>query len=165
MLSEFLELLAFRYSFKEIYFKKLYTLFQKYKTVKYINRYGYYIDNFSELKTIFSIKFHNKDISRIQALQLPNLVCLDLSKNRISKIKNLSHLTKLEYLYLDKNYIDRITALENLKQLKYLDLSYNKIDSIGRNLDNLKNLEYIKINCNPIKTRLDHKNFVYDCYP
>lgn len=52
---------------------------------------------------------------------------LDLSFNRITEIKNLDKLVKLEKLYLCANKITKIENLEKLTNLTMLELGDNRI--------------------------------------
>jgi hypothetical protein len=52
---------------------------------------------------------------------------LNLSDNRITKIKNLNFLYELEKLDISNNQISEIEGLENLQHLVYLNLKNNPI--------------------------------------
>lgn len=52
---------------------------------------------------------------------------LDVSFNRVTKIKNLGSLVKLEKLFLCANKISVIEGLEELTNLTMLELGDNKI--------------------------------------
>jgi hypothetical protein len=72
------------------------------------------------------------------------LTLANLSNNKISQLRDLSHHAHLEVLMLSNNAIKSITGLHNLNFLKVLDLSYNNITKIegldGLNIQEL-NLE------------------------
>lgn len=52
---------------------------------------------------------------------------LDLSFNRITEIKNLDKLVKLEKLYLCANKISKIENLDKLTKLTMLELGDNRL--------------------------------------
>jgi protein phosphatase 1 regulatory subunit 7 len=52
---------------------------------------------------------------------------IDLSYNRIRKIQNLDHLTRLERLFLASNMISKIENLDFSLNLQTLELGFNKI--------------------------------------
>lgn len=52
---------------------------------------------------------------------------LDLSFNRITEIKNLDKLVKVEKLYLCANKITKIENLEKLTKLTMLELGDNRL--------------------------------------
>ena len=58
---------------------------------------------------------------------LTELTSLDLSFNKIKRIRNLSHLTKLRELYCVQNKISKIEGLKGLKDLRCLELGANRI--------------------------------------
>ncbi len=71
---------------------------------------------------------------------------IDLSNNRIKKMKGLEKLCNLKKLYLKNNYIERIEGLEELNNLELLDLSGNiNIDEIPDNLNELTYLKTVKL--------------------
>ncbi len=57
----------------------------------------------------------------------PRCTSLDLSFNRIKRIRNLQHLTGLTDLYFVQNKIGRIEHLEGLTRLRNLELGANRI--------------------------------------
>ena len=60
-------------------------------------------------------------------MQMPNLVTLDLSSNKITTIEALSQLTNLTTLYLDSNQIITVESLSGLIKLTILILMNNQI--------------------------------------
>lgn len=84
-------------------------------------------------------------------------IYLDLAGNRISEIKGLDNLTKIEDLDLGTNQILEIKGLENLVNLKELFLPGNRISEV-KGLDNLVNLKEVWLNNNRIE-RLDDLRF------
>lgn len=91
------------------------------------------------------IKTINTDLSCLK-----NLRELNLSYNKISKIKNLNKIITLETLYLQKNNISKISWLEELVNLKKLNLSYNKISKVEW-LSILKQLHWLELQHNQIQ--------------
>ncbi|ODV64081.1 leucine-rich repeat domain-containing protein [Ascoidea rubescens DSM 1968] len=91
-------------------------------------------------------------ITKINNLSnLTDLKVLNLSQNRISKInKNLSNLINLTDLNLSRNLINNIENLDHLYNLIHLNLSYNDITEI-KNLNNLTNLTYLDLKENKIE--------------
>lgn len=71
---------------------------------------------------------------------------IDLSNNRVNKLKGFENLTNLKKLILKNNYIERIEGLENLNKLEFLDLSGNiNIQEIPDSLKKLPNLKTVKL--------------------
>jgi len=71
---------------------------------------------------------------------------LDLSNNRITKIKGLDRLENLKKLILKNNYIEKIEGIEELKNLELLDLSGNiNIKEIPESLNELSHLKIVKL--------------------
>ncbi|MFX0022621.1 MAG: leucine-rich repeat domain-containing protein [Candidatus Hermodarchaeota archaeon] len=97
------------------------------------------------------VNLKNKMIEEIEDIKGLNenseeIVELDLSNNRISKIKGLENLNRLSRLYLKNNYIEKIEGLEGLDNLELLDLSDNvNITEIPDNLSKFKNLKTVKL--------------------
>ncbi|MFW9896312.1 MAG: leucine-rich repeat domain-containing protein [Candidatus Thorarchaeota archaeon] len=71
---------------------------------------------------------------------------LDLSNNRLRKIRGFDKFTNLKKLILKNNYIERIEGLDNLKNLQLLDLSGNiNIQEIPDILGTLPHLKTVKL--------------------
>ena len=104
------------------------------------------------------INLKNKMIENIEDIKgmedfFEDIEEIDLSNNRIKKIKGLENLRKLKKIYLKNNYIERIEGIENLTNLEFLDLSGNiNIQEIPDILNNLPNLKTIKLTECRIKT-------------
>ncbi|CDW90765.1 centrosomal protein of 97 kda [Stylonychia lemnae] len=79
-----------------------------------------------------------------------NLIVLNLSHNKISKISNLSQLNQLKSLILSSNSISLIEGLEQLQSLELLDLSYNQI-SVIENIAKCLELNSLSLAHNNIK--------------
>jgi len=100
---------------------------------------------------IFSINLSRNKITEIKNLEeLKHLSELDLSGNQILEIKNLQGLKHLSELNLSGNQIEEIKNLGELKQLLTLDLSRNQIIEI-KNLEELKQLKELNLSENEIK--------------
>ncbi|CAK8678580.1 unnamed protein product [Clavelina lepadiformis] len=116
-----------------------------------------YILNWSKLITA---DFSNNSISSLDA-SLKLLTCvefLDLSKNNITKIENLEHLSSLTFLDLSSNKIEDISlAHAKLGNVKTLNLSQNRLHSL-EGLGKLYSLETVDISENFISkiTEVDH---------
>ena len=78
-----------------------------------------------------------------------NLLSLDLSRNRIENIFDLSSLVYLEKLDLSFNEIENIQHLSGLHSLTSLDLSFNRIEEVSE-LNRLQNLKYLNLAGNPL---------------
>ena len=78
-----------------------------------------------------------------------NVISIDLSRRKITEIKNINNLSNLRELNLSANYITEIKNIDNLVNLQELDLSRNKITKI-KNIDNLVNLQVLNLRENKI---------------
>jgi internalin A len=93
--------------------------------------------------------------------KLSILTALNLYNKKISYLKPLKSMTKLEYLELDQNQISDIKPLQSLTNLKRMDLRYNQIKDI-KPLQSLTKLNEILIGGNgiyPEKCPLEHCNW------
>jgi len=71
---------------------------------------------------------------------------LDLSNNKITKIKGLDNLENLKILNLKNNYIKKIEGIEMLKNLELIDLSGNlDINEIPESINKFPSLKMIKL--------------------
>jgi hypothetical protein len=75
---------------------------------------------------------------------------LNLSKNFIKDISDISFLNTIRILNISNNRIDDISALENLEYLEILNAENNEITSIG-NLNRCKSLRVLELADNKIK--------------
>lgn len=78
-----------------------------------------------------------------------NLLELDLYRNSIDDISNLTGLTKLEYLQLGNNQISDISTLTGLTELTDLNIYNNKVSDISV-VSQMPNLERLYIHKNNI---------------
>eukprot|EP00009_Paramoeba_aestuarina_P009841 CAMPEP_0201536932 /NCGR_PEP_ID=MMETSP0161_2-20130828/63352_1 /ASSEMBLY_ACC=CAM_ASM_000251 /TAXON_ID=180227 /ORGANISM="Neoparamoeba aestuarina, Strain SoJaBio B1-5/56/2" /LENGTH=354 /DNA_ID=CAMNT_0047942947 /DNA_START=187 /DNA_END=1251 /DNA_ORIENTATION=+ len=82
-------------------------------------------------KDIIFLDLTNNRLTKLEGLdEYTQLRRLDLRANQIEKIENLDKLEILEELDLYENHFTQIEGL-NLPNLKYLDLSFNQIRSLG----------------------------------
>jgi hypothetical protein len=92
------------------------------------------------------------------------LVYLDLSKNKIRKLENMSPLGNLEVLILANNNIKNVkNFLFGLKKLQHLDLSYNLLEinrTLIKSLENNIDLSSLALNGN---INYDFENTKYLC--
>lgn len=130
-----------------------------------IDRMGTVLSNFKSLTTILA---SNNLITRVD-FSLPNLTELDLSRNHLKSIPDLSGIPKLERLLLNFNAISiGFNELAPLKNLLLLDLSNNKIsfnsNDLKKFLDTLKNLEKLdslRIYNNPFCSTVPQYEFYF----
>uniref|UniRef100_A0A915N2K8 High mobility group box domain-containing protein n=1 Tax=Meloidogyne javanica TaxID=6303 RepID=A0A915N2K8_MELJA len=107
--------------------------------------------NISLLINLTELELYDNQLTEIQGIEnLINLEILDLSYNRIGKIKGISTLSKLRKLFLINNKIEQIEGLEGLILLELLELGDNKIKEIS-NLNHLINLQELFLGKNKIK--------------
>lgn len=103
---------------------------------------------------ILDISFNK--IARLENLeQLSNLQRLNISNNKITKIENLDRLLSLQELIVSNNKIGSIENLTSLSNLRELDISSNKITKIENLL--LANLQELDISNNKI-TKIENLN-------
>lgn len=97
------------------------------------------------------INLKNKMIEKVEDIKGTEEVSeeieeLDLSNNRINKLKGFENLTNLKKLILKNNYIEQIEGLERLTKLEFLDLSGNiNIQEIPDSLSKLPLLKTVKL--------------------
>ena len=97
------------------------------------------------------IELKNKNLEEISCiLDYKNVKELDLRWNKISDLKPLEKLEKLEVLKINFNQIEDITPLLNLKNLKELWLHNNNIKNI-RGIGRLSKLNHLDVSFNPLK--------------
>lgn len=78
-----------------------------------------------------------------------NILEIDLYKNNITDISNISNLPKLEYLQLGNNKINDISALQNLDSLTDLNIFNNQVSDISI-VSQMPNLERLYLHKNNI---------------
>ncbi|KAJ8097103.1 hypothetical protein POJ06DRAFT_262526 [Lipomyces tetrasporus] len=83
-----------------------------------------------------------------------NLENLDLSFNKIRRIRHVSHLKNVRNLYFVQNKITKIENLDGLKELVNLELGGNRLRDL-ENLDSLTGLRQLWVGKNKI-TRLQN---------
>ncbi len=97
------------------------------------------------------IELKNKNLEEINCIsEYKNVKELDLRWNRISDLRPLEKLEKLEVLKINFNQIEDITPLLNLKNLKELWLHNNNIKDI-RGIGKLSKLNHLDVSFNPLK--------------
>ena len=97
------------------------------------------------------IGLKNKNLEEISCiLEYKNVKELDLRWNKISDLKPLEKLEKLEVLKINFNQIEDVTPLLNLKNLKELWLHNNNIKDI-RGIGRLSKLNHLDVSFNPLK--------------
>ena len=97
------------------------------------------------------IELKNKNLEEISCiLEHKNVKELDLRWNKISDLKPLEKLEKLEVLKINFNQIEDVTPLLNLKNLKELWLHNNNIKDI-RGIGRLSKLNHLDVSFNPLK--------------
>ena len=97
------------------------------------------------------IELKNKNLEEISCiLEYKNVKELDLRWNKISDLKPLEKLEKLEVLKINFNQIEDITPLLNLKNLKELWIHNNNVKDI-RGISKLYKLNHLDVSFNPLK--------------
>lgn len=97
------------------------------------------------------IELKNRNLEEINCIsEYKNVKELDLRWNRISDLRPLEKLEKLEVLKINFNQIEDITPLLNLKNLKELWLHNNNIKDI-RGIGKLSKLNHLDVSFNPLK--------------
>lgn len=108
----------------------------------------------SETITTLTLSLNNIQTIEVAALKLPQLLNLNLSKNRIKNLpKNFSEsFPNLINLDLSYNYIEEIPESSSIfpETLKELNLSHNCIEKVSTTITSLRNLISLKINDNKL---------------
>ena len=120
---------------------------------------------FGTLQTIIAT---NNLITKVD-LNLPNLKELDLSRNYLKKIPNLSEIPKLERLLLGFNEITSgFNELNSSRYLMVLDLSFNRINmspadmkKFIENLQRIENLNSLKVYNNPFCDNIQQYEYYF----
>ena len=143
------------YNYIALYKKKIYTLKPNNEILimNYSNIVGTLdvkdiigINNHTSLK---KLNLSNNKITKIKGLKnLKNLELLDLSNNKITEIKGLDSLINLKSLNLGGNEFKTIKSLNYLRNLRELKLG-NKITEI-KGLEHLEKLESLDLASNSI---------------
>ena len=103
-----------------------------------------------DLEDLDEIEMADYEIETLDGLELcPNLTYLDLSRNCITNIAELSNLFFLEEIILADNEVTYIDALCCINSLRILDLANNSINDISPIL-HLENLEFVDLTDNPV---------------
>jgi len=152
---------SIRQSFVEIVYNK-YRSVRSFPILKFLNKAQVNFNNL-DLRIISyneiliglilssKVNLKNKMIEKIDDIKgltenSEEIMELDLSNNRISKIKGLENLNKLKKIYLKNNYIEKIEGLEGLNNLELIDLSGNiNIEEIPDLLNKFPNLKTVKL--------------------
>jgi len=114
-----------------------------------------------QMPNLIILDLSRNKISRIEHLQsYLNLKSLNLSHNNISRIENLGCLEHLEELWLCSNNIERIEGLDKLPNLRRLYLGDNHVVRI-ENLESLKNLEILCLDRNQL-TRIENLGALHE---
>ena len=104
----------------------------------------------NQLEELEEIEISDYEIETLEGLELcQNLIYLDLSRNCITNLAELSNLFLIEELILADNNISYIDALSCMSALRVLDLSNNNIDDLTPIL-HLNKLEFIDVSDNPV---------------
>ena len=86
------------------------------------------------------------------SLPLPHIVCLVMKACKIAEIgRSICHLTNLQHLDLEKNNIQTIEELTRLRELRYLNLGQNQIRRLPSSLD-LKWLTTLNLDSNKLRS-------------
>lgn len=111
------------------------SVLNKLTALTWLDLHGNQISDINSLKNLSNLNYLN--LSNNQISELPefflkfnNLKKLDLSKNLIKNIDNLSGIKNLDWLDLSYNYISDISVLESLVNLIVLNLRWNQISDI-----------------------------------
>jgi len=107
-----------------------------------------YLDNMGSL-----LLLSQEEISSINRFpsNLKNIVYLDLSKQNLQEIPDLTQYPFLVSLILSDNQIKEIpTSIKNLKYLNYLSIFGNKIKTLPKEIFELPNLDTLWFNDNQI---------------
>ncbi|CAF0924262.1 unnamed protein product [Adineta ricciae] len=95
----------------------------------------------------------NRYLSKIPSSIPLSTTHLNLNHNQIKSLeKNLTHLTKLQYLLLSNNRLEQLSNEEfsTLNKMEHLDLSSNQLQTIhSRTFSTLFNLRYLLLHNNP----------------
>ncbi|CAD8086912.1 unnamed protein product [Paramecium primaurelia] len=91
----------------------------------------------------------NNELEGVQKIQLPKLLKLDISYNRITSL--ILGSRQIQHLNLENNKLHKIDFLNNLKDLRYLNIGGNLIEKIDFLVFNVQ-LEELNIRRNKIST-------------
>jgi Leucine-rich repeat (LRR) protein len=129
---------------------QIFSAFLSEKNISFLN----YYEGFKNLKYLY---LGSNKIQKVEALNFPNLLVLDLSNNFIRKIENIENLSNLTTLNLEKNLIP---TLENISNLGFLDTLNLSKQGLTTNQIFEINLENFPIDNSLTSLYLDGNNLV-----
>lgn len=80
----------------------------------------------------------------------PKADYLNLDRNELESVDNISSLTELKWLRLNDNRLSALPDLSNLKKLRRIYLRGNRFKEVPRTLESLTSLTDIDLSSNPI---------------
>lgn len=112
-----------------------------------------------EAKEVYYCYLTGNNIAEPSPLkELPNLIHLDLSKNKIKSLtvfQSEENLVNLKYLDLNSNQFKEFGAFKCPK-LEYLDVSFNKLEKVNDGWTGLPNLRILK----SVDNKFKNMNFI-----
>lgn len=120
----------------------------------YIISFPYFFGQLTEMKYIAILDLSNNLLTNIPEFicDLRHLSYLDISKNQLIRLSNLSQSKTLTYLNVSNNQLHDIDSMGILNNLRILDISSNRIKYLPLNLHEFSYLDKLDVSNNCLET-------------
>jgi len=108
----------------------------------------------ARLERVTNLRLHANKLTSVKGLEkLTKLEVLELNNNQLINVTGLEKLTKLRALDLSKNQLTDVTGLEKLIQLTHLYLADNQLTKLPEGMEKLTRLRELHLRGNSALTK------------